>query len=80
MPVPSKPHIYHIVHVDNLASIVANGCLWPDSVMHQRRGSTVIGNREIKNDRLWLPVPCHPGTTVGEYVPFYFCPRSVMLY
>ena len=23
---------------------------------------------------------CHPGTRVGEYVPFYFCPRSIMLY
>ena len=21
-----------------------------------------------------------PGTTVGQYVPFYFCPRSIMLY
>lgn len=26
------------------------------------------------------PVKCHEGTTVGEYVPFYFCPRSPMLY
>lgn len=35
---------------------------------------------QIKQRRLQLPVPCHPGTFVGEYVPFYFCPRSVMLY
>jgi hypothetical protein len=35
---------------------------------------------EIKRRRLTLPVKCHPGTLVGEYVPFYFCPRSVMLY
>lgn len=34
----------------------------------------------IKQRRSRFPVPCHPGTTVGEYVPFYFCPRSVMLY
>jgi len=25
-------------------------------------------------------VDCHPGTKVGQYVPFYFCPRSIMLY
>jgi hypothetical protein len=80
MAPPPDPKIFHIVHVENLASIVRDGCLWPDSVMARRGGSAVIGNREIKADRLRLPVSCHPGTTVGEYVPFYFCPRSVMLY
>jgi hypothetical protein len=79
-PVPAHPKIYHIVHVDNLASIVADGCLWPDAVMVKRQGAAVIGNREIKADRLRLPVGCHDGTCVGDYVPFYFCPRSVMLY
>ena len=39
-----------------------------------------IGMSEIKKRRLQLPVRCRPGTKVGEYVPFYFCPRSVMLY
>jgi hypothetical protein len=34
----------------------------------------------IKARRLTLPVSCHPGTFVGEYVPFYFCPRSIKLY
>ncbi len=35
----------------------------------------------IKARRLCvLGVNCHPGTRVGEYVPFYFCPRSIMLY
>ncbi|MBY0374673.1 MAG: DUF4433 domain-containing protein [Bryobacteraceae bacterium] len=80
LPVPANPKIYHIVHVDNLASIVADGCLWSDSVMVNRAGAAVIGNREIKADRLRLPVDCHAGTCVGDYVPFYLCPRSVMLY
>lgn len=81
MTVPAEPKIYHIVHVDNLPSIVADGCLWPDSVMAQRAGGgQVIGNNEIKADRLRLPVACHGGTYVGDYVPFYLCPRSVMLY
>lgn len=80
MAVPANPKIYHITHVDNLASIIREGCLWSDTVMVERQGARVIGNREIKADRLWLPVDCHPGTTVGQYVPFYLCPRSVMLY
>lgn len=80
MPVPIQPKIYHIVHIDNLASIVGDGCLWSDSVMIQRRGGTVIGMGSIKRRRLGLPVSCHQGTNVGEYVPFYFCSRSIMLF
>jgi hypothetical protein len=80
MPVPARPKIYHIVHVDNLASIVADGCLWSDAVMVQRQGGTVIGMGSIKRRRLGLPVSSHPGTHVGEFVPFYFCSRSIMLF
>lgn len=80
MPVPAQPKIYHIVHVDNLASIVADGFLWSDSVMVQRQGATVIGMGSIKQRRLGLPVACHHGLKVGDCVPFYFCPRSIMLY
>jgi len=36
---------------------------------------------DIKRRRLQeIEVSCHPGTHVGDYVPFYFCLRSVMLY
>jgi hypothetical protein len=78
---PAQPKIYHIVHVDRLASIVADGQLWCDAVMNQRQtAGTGIGMSEIKRRRLDLSVKCHPGDHVGEYVPFYFCPRSVMLY
>ena len=80
MPVPAHPKIYHIVHVDNLASIVADGCLWSDAVMVQRQGGTVIGMGSIKQRRLGLPVSSHNGLRVGDCVPFYFCSRSIMLY
>ena len=41
----------------------------------------MIGMSAIKRRRIEeLYVPCHPGTRVGDYVPFYFCPRSVMLF
>ena len=80
MPVPANPKIYHIVHVDNLASIIADGGLWSDAVMVKRGGPPEnIGIPNIKTARLAKAVRCHPGTFVGEYVPFNFCPRSVML-
>jgi hypothetical protein len=81
MPVPRSPKIYHITHVENLRGILANGGLFSDAEMRARGGpSATIGMSHIKERRLSLPVPCHPGSYVGEYVPFYFCPRSIMLY
>lgn len=77
---PDRPKIYHIVHVDNLASIVADGYLWSDAIMSERQGTTVVGMNDIKARRLSLPVSCHEDLCVGDCVPFYFCPRSVMLY
>ena len=81
MAPPSQPKIYHIVHVDRLASIVEDGFLWSDAtVQSSARPGTTIGMSEIKQRRLTNPVNCRPGLNVGGCVPFYFCPRSVMLY
>jgi hypothetical protein len=79
---PEKPKIYHITHVDNLEAIVASGGLVSDAEMLRRGGpNQSIGMSDIKRRRVErLDVPCHPGTKVGDYVPFYFCPRSIMLY
>jgi hypothetical protein len=80
-PPPAQPKIYHIIHVDRLASVVADGCLFCDATIVQRVApGTTIGMGRIKERRLTLPVYCHPGHHVGDYVPFYFCPRSIMLY
>jgi hypothetical protein len=80
-PPPSAPRIFHITHVDNLPGILATGGLLSDAAMIQRGGPRVtIGMSRIKQRRLSLPVHCHPGDHVGDYVPFYFCPRSIMLY
>ena len=82
MPVPARPKIYHIVHVDRLASIVADGCLWCDAeVVRRVPEGTTIGMTGVKQRRLdELTLSSHPGLHVGDCVPFYFCPRSVMLY
>jgi len=82
MPIPAQPKIYHIVHVDRLASIVADDCLWCDAeVARTARRGTPIGMTDIKQRRLVeLVLSSHPELHVGDCVPFYFCPRSVMLY
>ena len=48
--------------------------------MAQRQGDIVIGMDNIKIRRLSLPVSGYPNTKIGDCVPFYFCPRSIMLY
>lgn len=82
MIAPPEPiRVYHITHVDNLASILADGHLLSDAEMVARGGPGVaVGMSSIKQRRLGLPVKCFAGTMVGQYVPFYFCPRSIMLY
>jgi hypothetical protein len=79
---PLAPKIYHITHIDNLGKIAEDGHLWSDRERLNRGfDCSVVGMPVIKDRRLTkIPVTCHPGTMVGDYVPFYFCPRSVMLY
>ena len=82
MPAPAKPKIYHIVHVDRLPSIVAAGGLLCDAeIARSEPPGTTIGMTDIKSRRLReLRLQSHPDLHVGACVPFYFCPRSVMLY
>jgi hypothetical protein len=79
--VPDNPKIYHITHIENLPQMV-DSVLWSDAERIRRNvNCTVVGMGEIKRRRLEeLEVACHPGTKVGQYVPFYFCFRSIMLY
>lgn len=86
MTVPDSPKLYHIVHVDRLPSIIAEGGLLCDAEIVQRQAAgqamgTTIGMSDIKQRRLIrLSLTSHPGLFVGQCVPFYFCFRSVMLY
>lgn len=76
-----NPSVSHITHLDNLASIIRQGCLWSDAKRIEL-GLTNhnIGYNHIKQRRLVRPVRVAAGGTIGQYVPFNFCPRSVMLY
>jgi len=78
---PANPKIYHIVHVDRLPSILQHGGLSSDAYVRANGcAGTTIGMGDLKASRLVRPVPTHPDSCVGDYVPFYFCSRSIMLY
>jgi hypothetical protein len=75
-----KTRIYHITDIANLTGILAKGGLLSDAAMAKRMPE-VIGYDHIKKRRLTeISVPCCNGRFVGEFVPFYFCPRSPMLF
>lgn len=79
---PAQPKVYHITHINNLASIATGAGLVSDAKrIADGLSCSLVGMSTIKQRRLKeIEVACHPGTTVGQYVPFYFCPRSIMLY
>ena len=80
MPLPNPTPILRIIHVDNLRTILARGGLHstnhtPNDGLHYRP----IHNVDIQNVRRARPVPCGPGGTIHDYVPFYFGQLSPML-
>jgi hypothetical protein len=73
--------IYHITHVDNLASLAADGCLYCDTTcVDLDRGPVSIAYTDLKIRRASFPVAVAAGGTLADYVPFYYAPRSPMLY
>ncbi len=73
--------IYHITHITNLPNILRDGGLWCDRVSSERNLAGVsIAHQHIKERRARKPVPCAAGGMLADYVPFYFAPRSPMLY
>jgi hypothetical protein len=77
---PDRP-VYHITHIDNISGIVARRNLYPDNAAASGEFVvTDIGMPSIKARRRTTQVPCGPGGTPADYVPFYFGPRSPMLF
>lgn len=75
MPVP----IYHITHIENLRRIAEIGGLLAHSDPTNREFVN-IAYEGIQARRAAREVPCGPGGVLHDYVPFYFAPKSPMLY
>jgi hypothetical protein len=70
--------IFRITHVRNVAWMLDHGLVCRSSKLADPNFIT-IGIPDLIERRKTHPVPIAPGGTLGDYVPFYFTPASVML-
>ena len=70
--------IYHITHIDNLPSILQEDGLLANN--HLDNQYINIAHGTIQDRRAMISVPCAGRGTLHDYVPFYFAPRSPMLF
>jgi len=81
MPMPVPTPIYRLIHIDNLPVVLRRGALHaPNHVPGDGLPYRTIHNVDIQRQRRATPIPRGPGGFIHDYVPFYFGPRSPMLY
>lgn len=68
--------IFRIVHVGNMPRVLADGCHCRNAAQQRY---VEIGNGDLIEKRNDKQVPCEPGGTLSDYVPFYFTPYTPML-
>lgn len=73
-------NIYHLTHVDNLPSIMAKGVVAPNLLQEVGIDRVDIAYTHIQERRSNTFMDCGPGGTIHDYAPFYFAPRSPMLF
>jgi len=76
---PEKALIFRIMHKGNVNRVLTDGCHCRTTMLG-KPGYIEIGNQELIAKRTSRPVPCGPGGTLSDYVPFYFTPYTPMLY
>lgn len=74
-----RTYCYRITHINNLTLLLQNGIV---SRHHPNANNNYIdiGNPEIIDVRSATPVKINNYGMIGDYVPFYFTPKSIMLY
>jgi ssDNA thymidine ADP-ribosyltransferase DarT-like protein len=80
MKVPQPTTILRLTHVDNLAVCLRReGLHAPNFTPDDGLTYKTIHNTKIQSHRNACQLPCDPGGTIHDYVPFYFGPLSPML-
>lgn len=69
----ASQRIYHVTHIDNLASIIAAGAINADTLLDERP-AVDVSSEETRAHRRAVEVLEH--THVADYVPFFLSPHS----
>ena len=72
--------VFHFTHIDHLATVIRENLLCDATVQKSNLLSNEVGNTAIKERRRRRSIKVDPGGVVADYVPFYFAPRSPMMY
>jgi hypothetical protein len=73
--------LFHFTHERNLPSIIERGSLLSDTMAQTVECiATEVGNRDVKERRRTMEVTTGPQGCPADYVPWYFAPRSPMLF
>lgn len=81
MTPPNPTRIFHITALENLRMILTTGELRSKQILAlESREYTNIAHASIQDQRTNTTVPCGPRGVLHDYVPFYFGPRSPMLF
>lgn len=76
-----KEIVLHMTSIDNVEAILASGALMAKSVLDANKGFYKnIAHQNIQDRRQLTPVLKGARGSLHDYVPFYFAPRSPMLY
>jgi hypothetical protein len=74
-----RKYCYRITHIENLPLILQRGIVCKRHPMASTEYIN-IGNRDVIQVRDNEPVRLNGYGNIGDYVPFYFTPRSLMLF
>lgn len=80
MTVPDPALILRLIHIDNLALCLARGGLHaPNHQPGDGLEYRAIHSLAVQASRHDRAIPCGPGGSMHDYVPFYFGPLSPMM-
>jgi hypothetical protein len=68
-----QQRVYHLTHISNLPSILADG-----AVTGGATPTVPLSSPEVAADRRTTPIPGEPDATLADFVPFFLSPNALL--